>query len=365
MAITAQLLDSVRLPGGSALVNGSAYESRTGSARCALLRNGHELEVHELDELLAGEGAPRAVFPVPWPGWDQGVHSVSPDGTFAVFSGQRSVRAVDARGTTLWEYRHGCWDQQIGHRHTGDPGQICRGIESGSCKVSDDGRLVWAHVVAPERGEGEDDGEYDDLWVVLDAADGSELARLTLDSVASGSQHHSHPDGIHMGLEIGMGQDGILLYWGRWDGEKLTTWDLNETLDRILMDVHPEQPGFLTVEHYGYDIQLHDLDGTVVAEAEPPEPRDDEDPLGWDWACGFVDATTVIASTMEFGDDPEGHRHWLLDARTMEIRGPVDYPTGPVDGFARPLGDGTWLTYDEESDTLSRWRTAPPTPAAS
>ncbi|MEU6877142.1 hypothetical protein [Streptomyces sp. NPDC046712] len=360
MSITAQLLDSVRLPGAGALVNGFAFEGRRDGLGRALLLKGHELAAHELDELLAGERAPRAVFPLPWPGWGHGVHSVSPDGTFAVFSGQRSVRAVDAGGATRWEYRHGCWDQEIGHEHTGDERQICPGIESGSCRISDDGRFVWAHVV-----EGEDE-EWQELWVVLDAADGTELARLPLDSVTSGSHHLSHPDGVHMALDIGMGQDGILLHWGRWDGDKLTTWDLNETMDRILMDVHPEHPGFLTVEHYGHDIQLHDLAGTVVAEVEPPQPRDDEeDPLGWDWACGFVDATTVIASTMEYGDDPEDHKHWLLDAHTLEIRGTVDYPTGPVDGFARPLGDGTWLTYDQESGTLSRWGLNPPTPAAS
>ena len=44
-----------------------------------------------------------------------------------------------------------------------------------------------------------------------------------------------------MGLCIGMGQDGILLHWARWDGEKLTGWELNETMDRILMDVHAAQ----------------------------------------------------------------------------------------------------------------------------
>ncbi|MEV6056376.1 hypothetical protein [Streptomyces sp. NPDC052107] len=98
MSITAHLRDSVRLPGGHALVNGFAFESRGTDSRRALLQNGHELEVYDLGEVFAGERAPRAVFPVPWPGWDRGVHSVSPDGTFAVFSGQRAVRAVGTGG---------------------------------------------------------------------------------------------------------------------------------------------------------------------------------------------------------------------------------------------------------------------------
>ncbi|GGW51877.1 hypothetical protein [Streptomyces xantholiticus] len=349
MSITAQLRDSVRLPGGGALVNGFAFESRGDGPRRALLQNGQELEVYDLHEVFAGERAPTAVFPLPWPGWNRGVHSVSPEGTFAVFSGQRAVRAVGLGGETLWEYRHGCWGPEIGHPHTGDEQEVCRGLEHGSCRISGDGRLVWAHVVV----EPEEDNR-EECWVVLDARDGRELARLPLDSAASGSHHLSHPDGVHMGLCIGMGQDGILLHWARWNGEKLTGWDLNGTMDRILMDVHAGHPGFLTVEHYGADLELHALDGAVLAEGTP-EPAEDEDPLCWDYGCGFVDADTVIASTLESDGDPQRARHWLLDARTLEIRGTVAYPTGPVDSYVRPLGDGTWLTYDDGSETLNRW----------
>lgn len=68
MSITAQLRDSVRLPGGGALVNGFAFESRGGGACRALLGNGRELEVHDLGEVFAGERVPAAVFPFPGPG---------------------------------------------------------------------------------------------------------------------------------------------------------------------------------------------------------------------------------------------------------------------------------------------------------
>ncbi|WP_328930142.1 hypothetical protein OG429_03100 [Streptomyces sp. NBC_00190] len=354
MSITAQLRDSVKLPGGDALVSGFAFESRGNGPCRALLQNGHELEVYDLYEVFAGERAPTAVFPVPWPGWDRGVHSVSPDGSFTVFSGQRAIRAVGVGGDTLWEYRHGCWGPEIGHAHTGDEQQVCHGFEHGSCRVSDDGRLVWAHVVIEPEAQ-----DWQECWVVLDARNGREQARLPLDSAASGSHHLSHPDGIHMGLCIGMGQDGILLHWARWDGEKLTSWDLNETMDRILVDTHTGLPGFLTVEHYGADLQLHALDGTVLAE-EAPEPPDGEDPPCWDYGCGFVDAGTVIASTVDSDEDPDRARHWLLDARTLKTRGTVVYPNGPVDSHVRPLGDGTWLTYDDSSETLNRWSEAAP-----
>jgi hypothetical protein len=349
MSITAHLRGSVRLPGGHALVNGFAFECRGTDSRRALLRHGHELEVYDLDEVFAGKRAPSAVFPLPWPGWDRGVDSVSPDGTFAVFSGQRAVRAVSTGGETLWEYRHGCWGPELGHPHTGDEQEVCPGLEHGSCRVSDDGRLVWAHIVTqPEKDH------WEERWVVLDARDGRELAALPLDSAAAGSHHLSHPDGVHMGLCIGMGQDGILLHWARWDGKELTGWDLNETMDRILMDVHAGHEGFLTAEHYGADLRLHALDGTVLAEREP-EPSDEEDPHSWNYFCGFVDAGTVIGSTVDSEEDEENNRHWILDAHTLERRGTVTYPQGPAGPEVRPLGDGTWLTYDAGTETLNRW----------
>lgn len=355
MSITAQLRDSLHLPGGAALVNGFGFESRADGARRALIHHGHELEVYDLDELFAGERAPSGVFALPWPGWDRGVHSVSPDGSFAVFSGQRAVRAVGAAGQILWELRHGCWGPELDHPHTGDEQQVCRGLEHGSCRISDDGRLVWAHVVITPEADA-----WQEYWVVLDARDGRELARLPLDSAAAGSHQISHPDGVHMGLDIGMGQDGILLYWARWDGEQLSSWDVNEGMDRILMDVHPAHPGFLTVEHYGSDLRLHALDGTVLAACEPPsaDPDDVRERTAWDWVCGFVDADHVIGSSADSDHGRREPRHWLLDARTLEIRGRIAYPTGPVDGCVRPLGDGTWLTYDEKTETLNRWALA-------
>ncbi|MGW3388382.1 hypothetical protein [Streptomyces cinereoruber] len=341
--VRARPLDSVPLPGAASLVRGTALETRRDAPHRALLLHGDDLEVHDLEDLFAGESAPSAVFPMPWPDWGRGGASVSPDGTFAVFSGQRAVRAVDTDGTTLWEHRHTCWGSPLGHPHTGDERQACNGYEHGSCRVSDDGRFVWAHVLAPGQ-------EYEEVWSVLDARDGRELARLPLDdSSASGSHHLSHPDGVHMGLCIGMGQDGILLYWARWDGERPTLWGLDGTLDRILMDVPPAHGGFLTVEHYGADLRLHALDGTVLAE---------QDAYTWDYGGGFVDAGTLIAGTGVVHPEEEGVRHWLLDAATLEVRGPVAYPSGAVGGPARPLGDGTWLTYDEEGGTLHRWSAA-------
>ncbi|MEU3604786.1 hypothetical protein AB0E83_04925 [Streptomyces sp. NPDC035033] len=343
MTITAQLLGSVRLPGGADLVDGPHREAGPGGLA---LRRADRLEVHRVPALFSRAPEPAAVFPAPWPGWDRGVDAVAPDLDFAVFSGQRAVRAVAADGRALWEYRHGCWGPVIGHPHTGDDQEVCSGLEHGSVLVSADGRLVWAHVV------GEDGLER---WVVLDARDGSEIGRIPLeDSVAAGSHQRALPDGETVLLCVGMGQDGVLLYAGRRDGEAVAVRDLGEGLDRILLDVHPALPRCLTVEHGCHDLQLHAPDGTVLAE------RDAEglgDGRRWDFAAGFAGPDAVVAVAETAGGE-DGPGHWLLDGDLRPL-GPVAYPSR-VTGCVRPLGDGTWLTHDRATDTLSRWTRAAP-----
>ncbi|MEV6104921.1 hypothetical protein AB0M28_09425 [Streptomyces sp. NPDC051940] len=338
--------------------------------RQVLARDGERLAVYDLDAAFAGDASPRTVIPFPWPGWRFGEHSADPAGRFVALSGQRSVRVVDGDGATRWEFRHPCWDAQVGHDC--DPGGVCGGHESGSCRVSDDGRFVWAHVPAPA---GLHEGGAFEEWVVLDAADGTLLARTPVQSAAQGSSHLSHPDGLRMGLSIGEGQDGSLLYWARWDGEQLTVRDLNDG-DLILLDTHPAHDGFLTLTHDQDEIALHDALGerlaTGPAESLPADGCDIE-PF-WDYYAGFVDAETVIASTVEYDEnhdeyeeeheeheEHEDHgehgrpRHWLLDARTLRLRARVRYPRRISDS-ATALGDGTWLTYQD--GVFERWRIA-------
>ncbi|MER5737435.1 hypothetical protein ABT117_17385 [Streptomyces sp. NPDC002262] len=346
MDVAARLIGSVRLPGAAALVTGAPHGAPAGRLT---LRRGDRLEVYGVAELFADAPRPEAAFPAPWPGWDRGVDAVAPDGSFAVFSGQRAVRAVAADGRALWEHRHGCWGPVVGHPHTGDEQEVCGGLEHGSVHVPADGRSVWAHVV---------DADGPEHWVVLDARDGRETARFPLeDSAASGSHQFSLPGGGTVLLCVGMGQDGVLLYGADGAGTPDGTGpsgvrDLGEDLDRILLDVHPDRPVYLTVEHSCDDLRVHAPDGTVLAGRDAAELGEDR---CWDYAAGFADADTVVA-VAENGED-DGPGHWLLDAHSLAVLGPVAYPH-PVTGSLRALGDGTWLTHDRATDTLSRWRRA-------
>ncbi|MGK5553742.1 hypothetical protein ACSNOI_19185 [Actinomadura kijaniata] len=340
MTIRARLVASARLPGAEGRHHPPDLEGRR-----VLLVDGDVLAVYDLEELFRGRAEPAAAFPFPWPGWTRGGHSVSPDGAFAVLSGQRSVRAVTAGGGTLWEHRHPCWDAEDGHPHA-DDAQVCPGTESGFCRITADGSAVWAHV--PHGGD-EAEGEE---WLVLDAGTGTVLARAALDTVASGSEHLAHPDGLHMGLSVGEGEDRAPVFWGRWDGVELTVRLLDD--GRYLADARAD--AFLTVAHEGDDIVLHrfpDGGGTARLPAGTVPPHAPGAHPYWDFGCGHVDADHVIASTAgcDRGLGPE--RHWLLDAATLIRRSdPVAYP-GDVTGPPRPLGDGTWLTWND--GRLLRW----------
>ncbi|MFD7569854.1 hypothetical protein ACFV6U_04870 [Streptomyces sp. NPDC059810] len=70
---------------------------------------------------------------------------------------------------------------------------------------------------------------------------------------------------------------------------------------------------------------------------------------------GFLDEGRVLAAV---GEDPweEGCRHVLLGASDLHLRAEVTYPPGTgVTARTLPLGDGTWLTFDD--DTVRRRRT--------
>ncbi|MFI9806503.1 hypothetical protein ACIHEJ_19465 [Streptomyces sp. NPDC052301] len=234
----------------------------------------------------------------------------------------------------------------------------------GSAGFSVDGTFVWAHVRGP-LAVGEATADTVDEWLLLDAADGSVLARADAQAAAAGSFHLPHPtDPGQMGLSIGEGQDGAPLRWGRWDGRALAVEYVEG--DLALLGVSPSGERLMTVTHDQDALAVRDTGGRVLrglewdAETTVPrhpeaEPDNDEALPYWDWSGGFLDEMTLIGSTVE-GDEEWGEgRHWIIDtagARTpVEVGYPVPVGTRPPTA----LGDGLWMTASESGDALYVW----------
>ncbi|GAA2830102.1 hypothetical protein GCM10010441_63260 [Kitasatospora paracochleata] len=362
MTITARLVTTVAAP----LDPASADAPRvlcTPDRRLLVQRGDTEVVALDMDAFPGGP-APEVRFPAPWSRCFGSV-TVSPERDAAVFAGVHAVRSVDATGTTRWEMRHGCWYGACTALHSSFDeyahDEDHRSADSGSVAVSADGRLVWAHVRAPSGGDGgTDDGQ--ELWAVLDAADGRVLGRVDTMTVASDSEHTPHPDPAQMGLSVGEGEEGSPALWARWDGQRLTTAQIGTEL--VLLAASPSGRYLLAVDIGQWSLSLHDVEnGSVLRELDaqgsmPAHPGSGgEDRVYWDFDAAFVDEDTVVAGTSECDARFGTARHWLVDVRGMTVRGEISYPV-PVVGPARAAGRGAWYTISEDGTSVQLWEPA-------
>ncbi|MFI0968172.1 hypothetical protein ACH4S8_43545 [Streptomyces sp. NPDC021080] len=314
--------------------------------------------------------APVVRFPAPWP-HRFGRDAVSPTGDLAVFVGPHALWAVDRSESVRWELRHRCWAGCAGHEsvteYADDRGHH-RYLGSGSAAFSVDGTLVWAHIRGPLEHEEPVLGRYTEEWLVIDAGDGTVLARARTHTAAAGSDHVPHPDPGQMGLSIGEGQDGSPLRWGRWDGDALAVDGFGDE-DRVLLAVSPSGDRLLTVTHDQDTLALHRTsDGAVEAElsaaviprhpareAEQFELFDDNEAAAFfDYEGGFLDEDTVVVGTVESDEGFGTGRHWLVDTARMQLAERLVYPF-EVSGLPRALGDGTWYTVSDTENALHLW----------
>lgn len=356
--VTAQLIATIALPAGPGDAPPDVVRWPAGR-RLVVRRSDAELTVHELDRLRSDPEAAAVRFPAPWPrGRSQ--HAIGPGLDLAVFAGPHGLCAVGADGEVRWEHPHPCWELSCGAVHASHEeyaaGSCHRDPAIGSCWISADGSTVWAHVQG-EKGEEE--------WLVLDAADGRVLARTPTGTSTLGSEHLPHPEPGRMALSVGEGQDGSPLLWARWDGRELTVDRIGKDL-YVLADVSPSGDTLLAVTHGGPDllVALRAADGSEAAELESgtlplhPEADPDEDTAEdtlWDYYAGYIDDDTVLAATTDTDEEYGAGRHWIVDAREMSLRGEVRYPF-PNTGRTIPLGDGTWLTVEEDGSAVHQWR---------
>jgi hypothetical protein len=264
-------------------------------------------------------------------------HAVAPNLDRAVYTTSHSVVCISQNGDLLWHYDL-------------EPRSIQRYLRDPRCMFSLDGAWVWVYRpdAMADRGP--------DILVVLRADTGEEVARTELDSVGEGAELVLHPDGRHILLDVGEGQDGVKLYRAAFTGDDIDLhsygWD-----DRFLLDVAPDGQWFMTVDHGRHDVAFHDcLSGEVVLripiEAFGYEYFGDDE-AGMDWNGGFLNADIAVVTIAGEKDDEEWHRHYSIDLRTGTPRGHFEAYSRDNYDF-EPLGDGTWVVSGPDGNAVRR-----------
>ncbi|MER5266021.1 hypothetical protein ABTZ99_28435 [Actinosynnema sp. NPDC002837] len=269
-----------------------------------------------------------AVFELPT-GVEPDGHDVAPDLGRAVYATGDEVVCVDRAGKALWRWGFG-------------PGSARRAASAANCRFSADGTEVWLYLPDAMAGRGPD------RWVVLSAATGDLTAAAELACAGHGGSQFAHPDGVHVLLDVGEGQDGSQVYRGRLvpDGLDVAAYPWS---DRSLVDLAPDGGHFMTVHHEQEDVAFHTHpDGEVVVRVPVESFGHDPEEVYVEWAGGYLDAdTAIVVLGGETEDEEEWHRHHLVDVRTGEVRGTLDTPSR--DAYdVEPRGDGSWLSTDDD-----------------
>ncbi len=258
---------------------------------------------------------------------------VAPDGSCVVRCSQTAVECVGADGAERWRLAF----EAPAHSSVGWV----------DCEFSSDGAQVW--VYRPDAMLGRGDGG--DRWLVLDAADGRVLAEAPLPTVGQGARQVMHPDGRHVLLDVGEGQDGVQLFRGALVGDRLEVheypWD-----DRCLVDVSPDGREFMTVGHGEDDAVFHAFpDGEELCsfglERFVSEDEEEEEQITVAWSGGYLNEETAVITLAGESGDAEWTRHQVVDLASGAI-------LGEIPGEPRLLGDGTWVAMDEQG-RLNHW----------
>ncbi|MFD0119892.1 hypothetical protein [Streptomyces virginiae] len=277
--------------------------------------------------------ADRAVWTDPAPDGSDTYCSPLPGGALAV-SSREAVTVHEADGTVRWEHRHRDW------QHSPEA--------AGACTPDPAGRVLLATMAGHLGPDGLSRG---DICRALDLATGEVLAEHVLPSFSATYAFQQFPDARpEVLLTASMGQDGthcLLVTCTAGGLDIRAAGTAQEPYVGLGAD------GVLISQDVGggYLCRTQDGAGDVIIEARNVLPDE------WvfvGYTPGFVDSDRILVVTGEEQWAEEG-THLLLDARTLEPVAELDYPQVP--GVAAvPLGDGTWLTHEQE--TVQRWTTA-------
>ncbi|GAA3928845.1 hypothetical protein GCM10023085_07730 [Actinomadura viridis] len=283
---------------------------------------------------------PVVVFPTPA---KPSAHAAAPDLERAVYTTGEELVCVARDGRPMWR---SAFDAA--------PEQYMNG--RADCAFSLDGEVVWLY--RPDlamRGHG-----HLDQWLAFDAATGAVLGQVELGSAGHGAHHLVHPDGEHVLLSVGQGQDGSRVYRARLEGGGITMaeydWD-----GATLYDLSPDGGRMMTVRETPGSL-LEELvfsafpDGTeeiVVPSEAFGYDEETYETFFIGWTVGYLDAGTAIVSVHgeravpedTAADDPldlDFYENHLVDTGSGRVLGPLAPEFLTLEGIV-PLGDRSWL----------------------
>ncbi|WP_405754094.1 hypothetical protein [Streptomyces sp. NBC_00073] len=330
--VPVRLLAHESLPGiTEALGTMDGWLLRDGAHRLVTRHEG-TITVGKVDTDRSRVFSDRAVWTDPAPDDPTQYCSPLPDGGLAV-STRQAVTVHEPDGSVRWEHRHRDW------RHSPEA--------AGACTHDPAGRALLATMAGPLGPDGLSAG---DICRALDLATGEVLAEHVLPSLSATYAFQQFPDARpEVLLTASMGQDGThcLLVTCTADG-----LDIRAAGTAQEPYVGLGADGVLVSQDVGGGYVCRTQDGAddVIIEARNVLPDE------WvfvGYTPGFVDSGRILVVTGEEQWAEEG-THLLLDAHTIEPVAELDYPQAPG-VTAVPLGDGTWLTHDQE--TVQRWTT--------
>ncbi|MFF9066502.1 hypothetical protein ACF09E_14225 [Streptomyces sp. NPDC014891] len=256
-----------------------------------------------------------------------------PDDALAI-SSRKAVTVHEPDGTVRWEHRHRDW------QHSPEA--------SGACTPDPAGHVLLATMAGPLGADGLSEG---DICRVLDLSTGEVLAEHVLPSFSATYAFQQFPDARpQVLLTASMGQDGTRCLLVAYTSAGLDVRAAG-TAEEPYVGLGGD--GALVSQDVGGGYLCRTQDGAddVIIEAGEVLP---EDWVFVGYTPGFLDDKRILVVAAEEQWAEEG-THLLLDGRTLRPLAELDYPQTPG-VTAVPLGDGTWLTYDEE--TVQRWTTA-------
>ncbi|KAG4259094.1 hypothetical protein FPRO03_13029 [Fusarium proliferatum] len=268
-------------------------------------------------------------------------HDVASDLSRAVYCTRNSVVCVGQDGDVLWRYELEPHSTVL-HGHVPDS------------VFSLDGSTVWVYRPDAMANRG------DDKWVALGADTGKVLAEMSLGTVGHGGQHVLHPDGQHILLDVGEGQDGSSMFRATVADDHFDFYKC-EFEDRVPIDIAPNGRHFMTVHHVGVDVAFHLFpNGEVVLRLTLEDlgyanEGDNEDELQIYYIGGFLDSDIAVVAVESWNDREEWRNYHRVDLRTGTVSDCFEAHSQEGYDF-EPLGDGTWITSGPDGNPVRyRW----------